>query len=79
MVVRTMHLPTTDVLFDGFLGALLGGLVSVFVAFWIVRRTKSADIEVARVQAGLIAAEQVQQQLLTLMEAAIALARLAML
>ena len=52
-------------------GALLGGLVSVFVAFWIVRATKSADIDVAREQAALAAAEQIQEQVLILIDAAL--------
>lgn len=55
-------------LFDGFIGAVLGGLVSVFVAFWLVRATKAADRDLAREQAALVAAEQLQESLQELVE-----------
>lgn len=56
-------------LLEGFFGALLGGLVSVFVAWWIVGATKRADGDVARQMTALAAAEEVQRVLQDLVSA----------
>ncbi len=47
------------VLFDGFLGAVVGGLVSFGVAIFVLRRTRRLDLDAAREQVSLRAAETI--------------------
>jgi len=51
------------VLFDGILGAIVGGLVSFAVAIFVLRRTRKIDLDAAREQVSLRAAETITSAL----------------
>ncbi len=58
------------VLFDGFLGAVVGGLVSFGVAIFVLRRTRRLDLDAAREQVSLRAAETLSAALAAYRESA---------